>query len=287
MVLDAGREGVNRHKCVRDADPGSTPSTPHTQPRICPKHREILEAELEAVGIRLNQSPPNVSLRPKRDGGIKFNSTVKLTHFGDEPDRVVYRIMHEYKMHNAEVLFREDITLDQFIDVIEGNRRYVKCMYLYNKVDTITVEQMDRLARQPHSLVASVHLKLNLDRLLDRLWDYLAIRRVYTKKKGQAPDFGDPVVLAGGRHGFTVEGFCRHIHTSMITDFRAALVWGTSAIHQPQTCGLQHELQDEDVVQVLTKTNAQQKGDKDYAARVQAHWDKLKAKKKSKAKLKT
>ena len=31
-------------------------------------------------------------------------------------------ILSEYKIHNAEVLFREDSTMDEFIDVIVGNR---------------------------------------------------------------------------------------------------------------------------------------------------------------------
>ena len=31
-------------------------------------------------------------------------------------------ILAEYKIHNAEVLFREDVTMDQFIDVIADNR---------------------------------------------------------------------------------------------------------------------------------------------------------------------
>ena len=30
-------------------------------------------------------------------------------------------------MHNADVLVREDITVDDFIDVIDGNRKYCKC----------------------------------------------------------------------------------------------------------------------------------------------------------------
>ena len=36
--------------------------------------------------------------------------------------------MQEYKIHNAEVLFREDSDMDDLIDVIEGNRRYIKCL---------------------------------------------------------------------------------------------------------------------------------------------------------------
>jgi ribosome-interacting GTPase 1 len=33
-----------------------------------------------------------------------------------------------------QLLFKEDSTVDDLIDMIEGNRRYVKCLYVYNKV---------------------------------------------------------------------------------------------------------------------------------------------------------
>lgn len=38
-----------------------------------------LSRELEAVGIRLNRSPPGISLTKKKGGGLKFNSIVPLT----------------------------------------------------------------------------------------------------------------------------------------------------------------------------------------------------------------
>ena len=31
----------------------------------------------------------------------------------------MYAILQEYKIHNADVLFREDVTVDDLIDVIE------------------------------------------------------------------------------------------------------------------------------------------------------------------------
>jgi ribosome-interacting GTPase 1 len=43
-------------------------------------------------------------------------------------DRQIFMPMQEYKIHNAEVLFREDCDADDLIDVIEGNRRYIKCL---------------------------------------------------------------------------------------------------------------------------------------------------------------
>lgn len=55
------------------------------------------------------------------------------------------------------------------------------------------------------------------------------------------------------RGGCTVEDFCNQLHRSLAKDFKYGLVWGTSAKHYPQRCGLAHELQDEDVVQIVKK----------------------------------
>lgn len=62
-------------------------------------------------------------------------------------------ILHEYKIFNAEVLFREDCTADELIDVICANRVYLPCLYVYNKIDQISIEEVDRIARQPNSVV--------------------------------------------------------------------------------------------------------------------------------------
>jgi ribosome-interacting GTPase 1 len=53
---------------------------------------------------------------------------------GPDPYKTVYNILHEYRIHNADILFREDASVDQLIDLIEGNRKYVRCLYVWNKV---------------------------------------------------------------------------------------------------------------------------------------------------------
>ena len=40
----------------------------------------------------------------------------------------------------TQVTFRCDATADELIDVIEGNRIYVPCLYVLNKIDAITIE---------------------------------------------------------------------------------------------------------------------------------------------------
>lgn len=271
IVLDAGKEGLNRH-------------------------REILEKELQTVGIRLNERPPDVTFTKKAGGGVRFSSTVPLTKLGPDPQKLATSIMREYRITSADLLAREDISVDQLVDVIVGNRVYKPCCYFYNKIDTITIEEVDQLARMPYSLVGSVMKKYNVaepledDPLKAMIWEYLGLTRVYTKRKGQPPDLQEPVVLSAIRKGITVKALCQNVSTQMLRDFNFAMVWGKSAKHSPQRCGVNHSLRDEDVVQIVTKTNAQQRQGKNYQAQVQGfadkyHKKKFDAKKKKQGKL--
>ncbi|KAK2710559.1 hypothetical protein QYM36_011926 [Artemia franciscana] len=118
----------------------------------------LLEKELESVGIRLNRRKPNIYFKIKKGGGIAFNSTLTLTKVDE---KLVQMILHEYKIFNAEVLFRDDCTADELIDVISGNRVYLPCLYVYNKIDQISMEEVDRIARQPFSVVVRNEWKLH------------------------------------------------------------------------------------------------------------------------------
>ena len=152
-----------------------------TKPNV---HRDLLTAELETVGIRLNKQRPNIYFKIKKGGGLSFNSTCALTKCSE---KMVQTILHSYKMFNAEVLFREDASTEDFIDVVLDNRVYLPCIYVYNKIDQISIEEVNRLARQPHTVVVSCNMMLNLDYLLEQIWEYLALLRVYTKKPGAPP----------------------------------------------------------------------------------------------------
>ena len=234
------------------------------------QHRDILTNELEIMGIRLNRRPPGIYFRKKATGGVKFNATCPLTQLGDAPTDTVTRILGSYRIHNAEVLFREDCSMDDLIDVIEGNRKYVRCLYVYNKIDALSIEEVDELARKPDSVVISIYMNLNLDVLLAKMWDYLGLIRIYTKRRGQPPDLIDPIVLSSERQGLSVETATRGISKELLDVFNFALVWGRSTKYNPQRVGLSHQLMDEDVLQIVAKTVAQQKRSKDYQERVEA-----------------
>eukprot|EP00117_Sycon_ciliatum_P045359 scpid71279/ scgid32613/ Developmentally-regulated GTP-binding protein 2 len=209
--------------------------------------RELLTKELEAVGIRLNRRKPNIYFKPKKGGGLSITSTVPLTHLND---KLINLILHEYKIFNGELLFREDATTDDLIDVIVGNRIYMNCIYCFNKIDCVSMEEVDRLARQPNSVVTCCELDLNMDGLLDTIWEYLSLVRVFTKKRGCPPDFEDGIIL---RRGATIEHVCHSIHRQLVSSFKYAVVWGASTKHSPQRVGLSHHISHDDVVQIIKK----------------------------------
>merc|ERR1711976_172688 len=212
------------------------------------QHKRIIEKELEGFGIRLNKEPPNIYFKRKEKGGINLQSLVAQSELDLD---LVKTILSEYRIHNADIILRVDATADDLIDIVEGNRSYIPCIYLLNKIDQISVEELDIICEIPHCVPISAHHKWNYDSLWEKMWDYLKLVRIYTKPKGQLPDYESPVVLQTFR--CTVEDFCNKIHKSILKEMKYALVWGSSVKHQPQKVGKDHLLHDEDVVQIVKK----------------------------------
>jgi len=209
--------------------------------------KKLLTKELFDCGIRLNSRPKDIYIKKTKGGGMKINATVPLSKLNK---RMIEGLLQSYKLHNCDVVIREDCSVDDFIDTIEGNRKYLPCLYGYNKIDNLTIEELDKIAADPYNVVLSVKMKLFLDFTVEKMWNAMQLIRIYTKPKGEAPDLTEPVIL---KTGSSVEQLCKSIHRDMIKKFRYCLVWGKSARHRPQTVGISHILFDEDVVQVVTK----------------------------------
>jgi len=208
--------------------------------------KKILK-ELDLVGIRLNKEMPHITIKPSMTGGVSLNAPYKLSYITQDQVRV---ILHEYKIMNAQVYFKGDYTMDDLIDHLEGNRRYIKGLYVYNKIDTVSMEDVNELSRQENSICISCNLKLGTEFFLDKLWEYLNLVRVYTKKRGCMPDFEGPIILRKNKGGFSILSAINQIHRDLAKSFKSASVWGRSVKYSPQNVGLNHILEDEDVLQI-------------------------------------
>ncbi len=129
-------------------------------------------------------------------------------------DETIKAILKEYRISNADLLIKCDASEDDIIDVIEGNRKYIPCLYALNKIDAITLDELNILDQIPHYVPIAGDLEWNLDELVERMWEYLDLIRVYTKPKGRDPDYNEPVIIPRTRA--TIEGFCNRIHRNMI-----------------------------------------------------------------------
>lgn len=143
------------------------------------EQRQKILKELELVGIRINKEKPNIIIKPLSTGGVHLMSPYKLTKITQDDVRI---ILHEYKVLSAQVIFKDDYDIDDLIDTLEGNRRYTKALFVFNKIDMISIEELDKLSREPHSIGISCSLNLGTNYFLEKLWEYLALVRIYTKK---------------------------------------------------------------------------------------------------------
>ena len=208
-------------------------------------HREsldILRHELHISGIRLNKRPPQISINVLDRSGI---SIIK-THTLDFSDTTIISVLREYKIHNADVRIREQISLDDLIDVLEGNRQYIRAITVLNKADLMDVEATERSGE----LLISALKGDNLDLLRDEIFNELDLIRVYLKKQGNRADLDTPMIL---KRGDTVREVCRKIHRRFVKGFRYAQVWGSSVRFPAQQVGLNHRLEDGDVLTVVAE----------------------------------
>jgi ribosome-interacting GTPase 1 len=134
------------------------------------------------------------------------------------------------------------------LDAADRNQR--SCLIVANKVDLAPPDSVaalreiyaDRLEVCPISAATGQ----GLDALRERLWQLLAVVRVYTKKPGLPPDNDQPFTL---RIGSTVEDLAREIHRELPETMKYARIWGEGRFdgqHVQRT----EVLRDRDVVEI-------------------------------------
>lgn len=197
---------------------------------------EIVKRELYEAGIRLDQKPPDVVIRRKDRGGVKISSTVPL----GLDERTIAEILKEYKIHNADVLIRENITMERLIDALNGNCVYIPSITVVNKIDIMDVDV--------NAIKVSATRRINLDLLKEEIYRKLRFIKVYLKPPGEKMS-EKPMIL---REGARIEDVCRKIHNDFVENFKYARVWGRSVKHEGQRVGLDHVLSDGDVVSIYT-----------------------------------
>jgi len=211
-----------------------------------PEHLKVVKQEIYDTGLRLNQKPPQVKIARRLRGGIDLGLTVKLTKVTEE---TIKNILKEFRLENSSVVIREDITDDQMIDAIEGNKKYVPGIVVLNKIDMVEKEELERVMEIVNpDICISAEKMVNTEELKKLIFKRLEFMRVYTKEAGKKADLNVPVIM---RTGNTLRDFCLKLHKDFISKFRYARIFGKSARFDGMPVRrLDHVLQDKDVVEI-------------------------------------
>jgi len=213
-------------------------------------HVDVLADELQLAGIRLNERPADVTLTKANRGGLTVNPTVKLTKLDVE---MVADICREWGYLNGTVVVRQDITEDQLIDVLAGNRVFLRAFVVVNKIDLVSSDYVKQLqAKLPGWKLVPISAEkgVGLTRLKDEIYSTLRFMRVFLKPQGKEADMADPMIV---KQDSDVGMVCDAIHRDWRKRFRYANVWGPSAQFPGQKVGLDHPLKDSDVLTIVLR----------------------------------
>jgi ribosome-interacting GTPase 1 len=215
-----------------------------------PHHLGVLKKELAEAGVRLDEQPPNIVVEKTSMGGISINAQVPVK----ASERLIKEIMRLYGLHNGRLIIREpNLTDDQLIDALNGNRIYVPSVVVLNKIDLVNPsfiqEVKSNIGSNNNNFVpVSADSGINIDVLKEVIYRRLGFIRIYMRPKGGETDYKEPLII---KNGANVQDVCNKIHRNMAKNFRYGLVWGRSAKFAGQKVGLDHRLYDEDVITIV------------------------------------
>lgn len=209
-----------------------------------PEHYPAILREVREARIRLNKTKPEVFIKKKSKGGIQIGKTVPI----EVDDDTLKTVLREFKIVNAEVLIRSPIDIDDFIDCIEGNKKYVPAIVCISKVDLASAATVEKVKEELNAdLAISAEQDVNIETLKEMIFRKLDFIRVYMKEPRKEADMNEPLIIPRNSN---IKYVCEKMHKDFVKKFRFARVWGKSAKFNAQRVMLNHSLQDQDILEI-------------------------------------
>ncbi|MGB0652964.1 MAG: OBG GTPase family GTP-binding protein [Thermoplasmatota archaeon] len=215
-------------------------------------HLPVILRELEQSAIRLNRRPKDINIYRRDRGGINIQTVTKQSHLSDEQ---IESIVREFRINSGDVIVRDDITADDLVDHLAGNRVYIDAVAIVNKVDLVGPEVYAELEawleEQGFPAIPMVaNKKLGEAQAKDFIYDNLKFIQVFLKPRGEEADLEEPLII---KSGTDVGMVCDILHRDFRKKFRYANVWGKSAKFPGQTVGIDHVMLDGDILMITTR----------------------------------
>ena len=205
---------------------------------------------LEEKGIEVAKGRGYVYIeRTRGTGEIKLYINGRLDGFTEDQLR---RLLQEYRIYTANVYIEGVVTLDDVEKAVFTRTMYKPTIVLLNKADRSLYSRRDLMKLKnvlPDNLPVLVGIAStgrgyeDLGRIL---FEKLDLIRVYTKEPN-GEKASQPLVL---RRGATVLDVAKSIHSRLVKNFKYARIWGPSANYPGERKGLDHMVEDGDIVEI-------------------------------------
>ncbi|MCD6278111.1 MAG: TGS domain-containing protein [Desulfurococcales archaeon] len=219
------------------------------------RQAEVLVKELETAGICLKKPRGRVLVRrSKAIHGIKIVLCGKLLNCTVDDVR---RLLEAGRMYGVEVKIYGEVTLEDVEKAIYETVTYKPCLIVLNKADSVSNKFAaevasrirEKLLPDAEVVITSVKLGVGVNDIPRKIFKLADIVRVYTKEPNSPKPSPQPLIL---KRGSTVEDAVRKIREEFIKYFKYAKVWGPSAKYPGERVGLNHVLEDGDVIEIRT-----------------------------------
>ena len=194
--------------------------------------------ELKKANILLNVKKPDIVFRKTSSGGIDI---IGKNLINISKKRII-NILNEKGINNCVIRFNKKSTLNDLINSLNESLAYIKAIFVFNSSNSNVMDNFD--------FVLNDFGDNEIGKLKDIIWKKLGLIKVYTKEIGKKPMFDKPITL---KKGSTVKDLAKGIHKDFVKKFKSARVWGKSVRFNGQNVGLDHVLNDGDVVEIYIK----------------------------------
>jgi ribosome-interacting GTPase 1 len=199
-----------------------------------------IEHLLERNHVYIRQPKAQVRVVKRADGGVQF--FVTGTTVFDEGEAT--KLIKEYGIAHATVIVNGPATIEDIETALFQGSLVKPVFILVTKTQEAGARILKPVAGYPVVNSASPRLK---EIVGATIFSLASIIRVYTKPLNEKEHSGRPMVM---KKGSTVLDAVRMVHSAMVPTFEYAKIWGRSVRFPGSKVGLDHTLQDGDVIEI-------------------------------------
>lgn len=210
---------------------------------------EEIREILEDFHILVKEPRGRVVLESYRAGKQGIRITLMGRLVGATADDV-RKLLESYRIFSAHVKIYGEVTLDDVEQSIFEDIVYRPPVIFINKADAASsiegIRELEEKYPEIPVILGSALEGRGLERIGSAIFSSLKLIRVYTKSPNSPPS-PKPLVL---KRGATVYDVAMSIHKDFVDKFLYARIWGRSANYPGEKVGMDHQLEDRDIVEI-------------------------------------